>query len=102
MRIYVFKWNPEKDWVFAPTMKEAREFYLNFTACGNLEGCEVKVVPKKDWGNNYILDINESEPDPDEVEYDEDDYCNGYKIEQTFSEYAENNTITDMIATTEY
>lgn len=103
MNIYTFDHTEGvKDWVLAPTMKEAKEFYIKFTACGNIEGCKVKALPKKDWGNNYILDINESEPDPDEVGYNEDDYCCGYKIQETFAEYAARETTTDMIATTEY
>lgn len=103
MRIYVFEHSGgEKDWVFAPTMKEAKEFYLGFTQCGDLESTKVETVPKKEWKYNYLLDINESEPDPDEVEYDEDDYMGGYKIKETFAEYAERNSTIDMIATTEY
>ena len=48
-----------------------------------------------------LLDLNEQEPDEDE-DYNEDDYSCGLKIIETFAEYAEKNTITDMIATTEY
>lgn len=103
MKIYEFKWSKTSiDWVFAPNEKEAIEFYINVTSCGDVEGCEVNEVPKKDWKNMYILDVNESEPDEDEVEYNEDDYSCGYKIECSFAEYAARETQTDMIATTEY
>ncbi len=103
MNIYIFEYfSGEKDWVFAPTMKEAKGFYLKHTDCGDLDGYTVKIVPKKEWGNHYILDINESEPDPDEIEYNEDDYSGGYKIQETFAEYAARNTQTDMICTTEF
>lgn len=103
MRIYKFQFpGGEKDWVFAPTMKEAKVFYLNHTQCGDLDSCHVSIVPKKEWSHNVILDINEMEPDPDDVDYDEDDYACGYKIQQTFAEYAEKNTSTDLICTTEF
>ena len=55
MKIYVFKWNGgEQDWVFAPNMKEAKEFYLKFTGCGDLKDATVKRVPKSKWGEMYI------------------------------------------------
>lgn len=102
MRIYVFKYfSNEADWVFAPTMKEAKEFYLKHTGCGDLEGCTVELVPKKEWNIHYILDINEAKVFDDEID-NEDDYCGGYRIIETFAEYAERNTQTDMIATTAF
>lgn len=102
MKIYEFSHiGGETDWVFAPNMKKAKDFYVRFTGCGNLTGTTVKRVPKSKWSKMYILDIYECEPDP-EINYNEDDYFNGYKIQETFAEYAERNTITDMIATTEY
>ena len=103
MKIYEFKYKGgETDWVFAPDMKEAKEVYINHTGCGDLRICTVKIVQKKDWDSTYILDIDQSEPNPDEVNYNEDDYCCGYKIQETFSEYAKRETITDMICTTEF
>lgn len=103
MNIYEFEHdNGAKDWVFAPNIKEGKEFYLNFAGCGDLVGTKVKRIPKSKWSEMYILDLNEGEPYDEEEEYNEDDYCNGYKIEQTFAEYAKTHTHTDMIATTEY
>ena len=102
MRIYQFEYpRNERDWVFAPTMKEAKEFYISFTECGDLNNVKVSVVPKKEWCNHYILDINESEPESDE-DYNEDDYSCGYKILNTFAEYADLNDSIDLIATTEF
>ena len=49
-----------------------------------------------------MLDINEPEPDPDEENYDESEYDCGYKIQETFAEYAARETTTDFIATTEF
>ena len=111
MNIYKFEYHSgEADWVYAPNKKEAKKFYLDFTGCGNLEGYTITKVPKKEWKGNFILDINEIEPDPDDLEYDlhypdghrEEDYHNGYKIEMTFEEYAETHKYTDIIATTEF
>ena len=102
MKIYEFKHDSgNTDWVFAPNIKEAKEFYLNFTKCGDLSLCEVKSVPKKEWESNYLLDVNEPEPYDDE-DYEEGDYACGYKIVETFAEYAARNTQTDMIATTDF
>ena len=100
MNIYEFSYSAgETDWVFAPNIKEAKGFYLSFTDCGDLTLATVKRVPKSKWNEMYLVDPNESEPDDD---YEEDDYACGYKIIETFADYARRNTITDMIATTEY
>ena len=100
MNIYEFKWDVgSTDWVFAPTMKEAKVFYMNFTGCYDLTSTTVKRVLKSKWNEMYLLDIDESEPDED---YNEDDYSCGLKIIETFAEYAQRNTRTDMISTTEY
>lgn len=103
MNIYEFGYSGgETDWVFAPDIEEAKDFYLKFTGCGDLTLTKVKEVPKDKWNEMYLLDPNDSEPDEDEEGYNEDDYCNGIKIIETFAEYAERNTVIDMIATTEY
>jgi len=102
MNIYTFKYSGgETDWIFAPNIKEAKDFYLNFTGCGDLIGTEVKRLPKSKWNETYLLDPSESEPDEEE-DYNEEDYFCGLKIIETFAEYAERNTVTDIIATTEY
>jgi hypothetical protein len=103
MKIYEFKWDGgSTDWVFAPTIKEAKDFYLKFTGCGDLLMTEVKSIPKSKWNEMYLLDPNESEPDEEDEDYNEEDYSCGLKIIESFAEYAKRNTITDMIATTEY
>lgn len=103
MWIYEFSYpKGETDWVFAPNMKEAKDFYLQFTGCGDLSSATVKRVPKNKWGEMYILDLNESEPCDNKEVYNEDDYFSGFKIIETFAEYAEKNIFTDMIATTEF
>ena len=103
MKIYEFVHSEgETDWVFAPNIKEAREFYERHTGSDHID-CKVKSGKKSAWKDMYLLDTSESEPDDlDEDEYNEYDYCNGYKIIETFADYAEKNTITDMIATTEF
>jgi len=102
MNIYEFSYLGGTDWVFAQGIKEAKDFYLRFTGCCDLTETEVKSVPKSKWNEMYLLDPNEIEPDEDEEDYAEEDYSYGLKIIETFSEYAERNTVTDMIATTEY
>jgi hypothetical protein len=109
MKIFEFKAS-ESDWVFAKDIEEAKEFYLNFSGCGDLTCHEVIEVPESKWSQMYLLDPNESEPDDDEMSCEglypdgktEDDYSCGLLIIESFKEYAENNTITDLIATTEY
>ncbi|WP_114752334.1 hypothetical protein [Pleomorphovibrio marinus] len=106
MKIYEFKWpklSNTTEWVFAPNIKEARTFYMDHIGVRDLDGCEIRSVPKKQWDSNYLIDPNEPEPDEDDgIEWNEDDYCGGYKIVMSFKEYAEQNTETDMIATTEF
>lgn len=103
MKIYEFSYpNEVKDWVFAPNIKEAKEFYLSHSGCGDLECATIKRIPKSEWNNLYLIDPNESEPDEDEEDYNEDDYLNGYKIVETFADYAKRNKSTDIICTTEF
>jgi hypothetical protein len=102
MQIYEFSWDENTDWVFASDEEEAREFYLGHTGCGDLIACEVKEVPREEWKDNYILDINEPEPYDDEEDYNEEDYSCGYKIIESFEEYAKNNSVTDIICTTAF
>ena len=102
MKIYRFEYSGgETDWVFAPNVKEAKEFYLNFTGCSDLTNTTIKLVPKSKWNEAYLLDPNEIEPDEDE-DYNEEDYSCGLKIIETFAEYAARNSVIDIIATTEY
>lgn len=101
MNFYEFKYGGgEIDWVFAPDMKEAKEFYINHTGCVDLDDCTVTRLKKAAWATTYILDIEEFEPDGGE--HDESLYCHGYKIEMSFKEYAEKNKFIDLVATTEF
>ncbi len=103
MKIIVFEWKGgEQDWVFAESIEDAKEFYIKHTGCENLQGCEVTIVPEKDWADNYLINASESEPDPNEEGYNEEDYFNGYKIIESFAQYAARNSITDLMATTEF
>lgn len=111
MRIYKFEYETgEIDWIFAPNKKEAKEFYINKTGCADLKGCKVSLVKKSEYKNNFILDINEHQPDYDELDENgfyengltEDDYCNGFKIEMTFEQYAKENKFTEIFCTTEF
>lgn len=102
MNIYTFKHSEgETDWIFAPNITEAENFYLNFTDCSNFNECEVKKLPRNRWNEMYLLDPNEKESHCN-GDYNENDYCCGLKIIETFAEYAEKNTVTDIIASTGY
>lgn len=100
MNIYEFEYTDGQcDWVFAPTKVDAIVFYKNFTECYGDE-YKIKRIPKSKWGSHYILDVDGYCDDVPEDE--EDNYVAGYKIEMTFKEYAEKNTQTDIICTTEF
>lgn len=102
MNIYEFK-HPEgeTDWVCAPTIKEARFYYSTY--CGSSDTACRKLL-KKELETTNLLDLNESEPDWDDYqgEETEDDYCNSYKITETFAEYLKTAKYTEIMATTEY
>jgi hypothetical protein len=110
MKIYKFKHNVkggETDWVCAPNIKTAREFYSSETGVGSFEKTIVKKLTKKELEENYILDLDEPEPDCwDDEEYEgiltEDNFCNGYLIQETFADYLKTAKYTDMVATTAY
>jgi|SRR5690554_5895573 len=93
------------DWIFAIDKEDAIEFYLGFTGLfrSDLNDYKITEIPKDKWSENYILDISDIEPCEFGCEdYNEDDYFHGFKIIETFAEYAERNTCTDIIATTDY
>lgn len=102
MKIFKYDWGSEQEWMFAPDRETSDKVYLSITGCVDLDDCEVTELPQSKWESMYVLDPNETEPYDDEVEYNEDDYCNGLKIIETFAEYANRSTDTDMIATTVY
>jgi|SRR5690606_11561386 len=102
MKIYEFNFGngTVKDWVFASDLKDAKKTHESFTGGCDLSDCKITKVPKKDWSTMYLLDTDEYF-NTEDME-NEDDYCNGYKIEMTFAEYAEKNFSSDFIASTEY
>ena len=98
MNIYKFEHNVrggETDWVCAPTIKEAREFYSSYTGINSFEETIVKKLTKKELEESQLLDVNESEPNWDEYEGDltEDDFCNGYLITENFCEIFKNSQV---------
>ncbi len=103
MNAYQFKYHSgETDWVVAPDMREAKLFYKKEIGDTNLEGFEIKKLTKKQLREHYILDIDSPEPDPEEVEYEEGDYSDGYKIKMTFEEYLKTAKSTELFCTSEY
>jgi hypothetical protein len=110
MNIYKFEHSVkggETDWVCAPDIKTAREFYSSETGVNSFEDTIVKKLTKKELEDSYILDLDEPEPDCwDDEEYEgdltEDDYCNGYLIVKSFAEYLKTAKYVDMVASTAY
>ena len=107
MKIYKFEHNVrrgETDWICAPNIKEARDFYSSETGVNSFEDTIVKALTKKELENNYLLDLNESEPDLDDYDGDltEDDFCSGYLIIESFAGYLKTAKYTDIVATTAY
>lgn len=92
MKIFEFYWKDADatDWVYAHDKEDAEDFYLGFTQCGDLDGCIIEETPEEEWDNHDILDIDNL-----------DDEGN-YKVFQTFKDYAKENMMTDIIATTEF
>ena len=100
MEIFAFNWlNGLIDWVLAEDVNEAEKFYLNYTGLKTLIGCEceVKMLSEEECKNNYLLDLNEQEPE--DIEYNKDEYCRGYKIIMSFSEYKKQYNKTSFICT---
>jgi len=89
--IFEFNYNNGeiKDWVYADNEDEAVDLFCNKVGDsekGARDSHVITIMPREDWKTVYTIDPNESEPDPDEIEYDEDDYCQGYKIVGTFED----------------
>lgn len=105
MEIYEFK-GEETDWVIAPNIKEAKEFYTSLSGITNYDLSQIKVrkMLKDELSNSYLLDTDSYEPDEEDQDenYNEDDYCNGYKIISTFEDILKTQKSTDIIATTAF
>lgn len=107
MNIYEFKHNVkggETDWVCAPNIEKAMEFYSRETGLNYFQDTIVKALTKQELETNYILDLNESEPDWDTYKGNltEDDFSCGYLISESFSEYLKTAKYIEIIATTAY
>jgi len=97
----MFDWDSSLDWVLAYDKKEAVEFYLNFTQCGDIDDCKITRIPKSKWKDSFIIDPDEPEPDGIEI-FDGSLYSGGYKIIGNFEQFAEENNPPEFIATTEF
>ena len=102
MKIFKFE-HDETDWVFAESKWAAKAYYLKFTECGTLEGVKVTEIPEEEWPHLKIIDPD-SYCEEDEIPKSEahlyDDY--GYKIIQTFEEYAAENQRPELFCTTAF
>lgn len=105
MNIYEFK-AEETDWVIAPNIKGAKEFYKSLSGMSDYDLTQMKVrkMLKAELSTSYLLDTDSYEPDEEDQDesYNEDDYCNGYKIISNFEEILKTQKSTDIIATTEF
>jgi len=106
MYIYSFEYTSgEIDWIFAPTKREAIKFYKNHIGDSDLDGYTIKRLTKEECDDSYLLDCSELEPEEGDEGYEdycEDDYMSGYKKQCSFTEYINENSITDFVATTEF
>ncbi|WP_036383993.1 hypothetical protein [Muricauda sp. MAR_2010_75] len=91
-----------KEWVLAPNREESDKFYLSFTDCGNLEGAIITEIPIESLSAYFLIDPNEPEPDEDEEDYNEEDYSGGYKKIESFKDFAERETKTQLICCNEF
>jgi len=102
MKIFEYK-DGETTWVLAKDLTEAMALFDgSFGNFSYLDSINLKEVPKDEWKDMYLLDINEPEPDEDDEEYDEDNYHAGYLIIENFEEYVNRSTSSGVIACTEY
>lgn len=88
------------DIVVATNVKEAIQHYSEYYV-GNVVGYIVTIMSDQEMKDIYLTDINEAEPDPEEVDYNEDDYMCGYKIIETLDQYVKRSTHTHLIETEE-
>lgn len=96
MRIYEFTYDGDSTWIYAPGLKEAKEYFID--RFGDLWNNKIIEIPEEEWKEYFIVDLGETEPDSDE-EYNEEDYLNGYKIIETFADYVKGETGSFLITT---
>jgi len=99
MKIFEFDWGDETDWWCDHDLKSAKEHYISFTGCNDLDGCKVSEVTEEECKKAVIIDINDYDPDRED---DDELYFGGYKIIQSFSDYLKTATVPDMVATTAF
>jgi hypothetical protein len=62
MKIYKFEHNipgGETDWVCAPNINKAIDFYYDHTGINYFEDIIVKALTKKELESSYLLDVSE-------------------------------------------
>lgn len=88
MKVFEFNWQGSIDWVLSNSQEEAEEFYKNESSNSDLDDYKITELSEKQSREYSLIDPNEPEPDEDEEDYCEDDYCSGYKILESFHDYA--------------
>tara|TARA_R110002020_G_C15833603_1_gene734445 strand:+ start:101 stop:433 length:333 start_codon:yes stop_codon:yes gene_type:complete len=90
------------EWVTALNEDQADEVYWNYTGESVKQNeFQMRCVPDSELGEMLMINPSETEPDPEEVEYSEDDYLNGYKITGTFTEYMGKANLPHYISSSE-
>jgi len=84
--IYEFNWGDETDWILAENKPQAKNFYSEHVETENFSNCKITRIPKKNWKDYNIIDI----------ETDNED------IIETFADFVERESSPDIIATTAY
>ena len=84
----------ELEWVLAKDKGNA----IRHSGSDIDEDCKVSELPHSKWSTHFIFDPNDYKSDS---ENDDDRFC-GYKILQTFEEYANENKSGGVIVTSEY
>ena len=85
------------DYVVARNLDECMRFDEN-----GVTPDEVRELTDDELDNHYVLDLDNPEPQFGHDEYDEDQYCNGYKIKCTFREVVNEAQSPDLFCTTEF
>lgn len=100
-KIYKFE-GDETDWICARTEERAIEVFNSHhgNAGEPLGDIELTEVTDNELRTSYILDINELEPEDED--FDEEEYFNGYKIKRTLYEEMKDAKFSHFVCTTDF
>lgn len=104
MKVYKFTAFGDSWWICAKNLDEAKQVYEGDSESSNLV---IEEVPEDTWSTSYIFDPDQPEPEQyDEednlVEYNEDEYSNGYKIICSFADFIADCKTSEVMCSTEW